>query len=128
MTETQAVLWLVGVVGSVCAGVVTLDKVLDIINKYIKKAKAPDDAQDRRLDELEKRLDKLESNQTTTAEALARDLRRLDNQDEVNRLIISGIRNLLKSKLTGNNLDAIQRDADALDEYLMKGASTWKQS
>lgn len=128
MSETEAILWLVGVVGSVCAGVVTLDKVLDIINKYIKKAKAPDDAQDRRLDELEKRLDKLESNQTTTTEALARDLRRLDNQDEVNRLIISGIRNLLKSKLTGNNLDAIQRDADALDEYLMKGASTWKQS
>lgn len=128
MTETQAVLWLVGVVGSVCAGVVTLDKVLDIINKYIKKAKAPDDAQDRRLDELEKRLDKLENSQTTTTEALARDLRRLDNQDEVNRLIISGIRNLLKGQLTGNNLDAMQRDADALDEYLMKGASTWKQS
>lgn len=128
MSETEAILWLVGVVGSICAGVVTLDKVLDIVHKYIKKAKEPDDAQNKRLDELEKRLDNLENSQTTTTEALARDLRRLDNQDEVNRLIISGIRNLLKGQLTGNNLDAMQRDADALDEYLMKGASTWKQS
>lgn len=128
MSETEAILWLVGVVGSVCAGVVTLDKALDIVHKYIKKAKEPDDAQNKRLDELEKRLDNLENSQTTTTKALARDLRRLDNQDEVNRLIISGIRNLLKGQLTGNNLDAMQRDADALDEYLMKGASTWKQS
>lgn len=42
MTKEQALLWVLGVVGSVCAGAVTLDKVLDIIHKYIKKAQAPD--------------------------------------------------------------------------------------
>ena len=49
MTKEQALLWVLGVVGSVCAGAVTLDKVLDIIHKYIKKAQAPDAAQNQRL-------------------------------------------------------------------------------
>ena len=44
MTKEQALLWVLGVVGSVCAGAVTLDKVLDIIHKYIKRAQAPDAA------------------------------------------------------------------------------------
>ena len=42
MTKEQALLWVLGVVGSVCAGAVTLDKVLYIILIYIKKALAPD--------------------------------------------------------------------------------------
>ena len=52
MTKEQALLWVLGVVGSVCAGAVTLDKVLDIIHKYIKKAQAPDAAQNQRLDAI----------------------------------------------------------------------------
>lgn len=43
---------LVAVFGFVSA----LDKVLDIIHKYVKKAQAPDDAQNKRLDEMDKRL------------------------------------------------------------------------
>lgn len=128
MTETQALLWVAGIVGSVMAGAITLDKVLDIIHKYVKKVKAPDDEQNKRLSALEKRLDEIENTQSTTSQALARDLQRFDSQDEVNRLIIGGIRDLLKGELTGDNKPAMQKDLDALDEYLMRGASTWKQS
>jgi hypothetical protein len=53
MTEKEALIWIVGILGSLCAAAITLDKVLDIIHKYIKKAQAPDDAQDKRLDELD---------------------------------------------------------------------------
>ena len=53
MTKEQALLWVLGIIGSVCAGAVTLDKVLDIIHKYIKKAQAPDDAQNARIDAIE---------------------------------------------------------------------------
>lgn len=128
MTETEAILWLIGIAGSACAGVVTIDKILDIVHKYVKKAKAPDDAQDKRLDNIEKRLDNIESNQTATNKALERDLQRFTDQDEVNYLVISGIRNIQKSILSGNNHAAMQSDQDALDEWLLRGASKWKRS
>lgn len=128
MTETQALIWIIGIVGSVMAGTITLDKVLEIIHKYVKKAKAPDDAQNKRLDGIEKRLDTIESSQIATNKALERDLNRFADQDEVNYLVISGIRNIQKSILSGNNHAAMQSDQDALDEWLLRGASKWKRS
>ena len=38
MTEKEALLWVLGILGSLCAAAITIDKVLDIIHKYIKKA------------------------------------------------------------------------------------------
>ena len=81
MTKEQALLWVLGVVGSVCAGAVTLDKVLDIIHKYIKKAQAPDAAQNQRLDAIEQRLGAVESISSQHAAALKRDLTRFDAID-----------------------------------------------
>jgi hypothetical protein len=40
MTEKEALLWVLGILGSLCAAVITIDKVLDIIHKYIKKLKS----------------------------------------------------------------------------------------
>ena len=76
MTEKEALLWVLGILGSLCAAAITIDKVLDIIHKYIKKAQAPDDAQNKRLDELDKRIGTLEQGQLQHTQALARDLRR----------------------------------------------------
>ena len=47
MTEKEALLWVLGILGSLCAAAITIDKVLEIIHKYIKKAQAPDDAQNK---------------------------------------------------------------------------------
>lgn len=70
MTEKEALLWVLGILGSLCAAAITIDKVLDIIHKYIKKAQAPDDAQNKRMDTLEKRLGVLEQGQLQHAQAL----------------------------------------------------------
>ena len=55
MTEKEALLWVLGILGSLCAAVITIDKVLDIIHKYVKNEQAPDDAQNKRMDTLEKK-------------------------------------------------------------------------
>ena len=124
MTKEQALLWVLGVVGSVCAGAVTLDKVLDIIHKYIKKAQAPDDAQNKRLDEMDKRLGVLEQGQLQHTQALARDLRRFDEIDKVSRLTLDGVRNLLDAQLTGNNKANMERSKSDIDKYLLEGVTT----
>lgn len=123
MTEKQALLWVLGVLGSLCAGTITVDKVLDIIHKYIKKAQAPDDAQNKRLDEMDKRLRTLETGYAQHSLALGRDLSRFGEIDEVNRLTLEAVRALLESKLTGNNVAAIQASKSKIDNYLMEGVT-----
>lgn len=123
MTEKEALLWVLGILGSLCAAAITIDKVLDIIHKYIKKAQAPDDAQNKRMDTLEKRLGVLEQGQLQHAQALARDLRRFDGLDEEMRLVLVGVQNLLDSQLSGNNREGMQKSKSDINNYLLKGAT-----
>lgn len=123
MTEKEALLWALGILGSLCAAVITIDKVLDIIHKYVKNAQAPDDAQNKRMDTLEKRLGVLEQGQLQHAQALARDLRRFDGLDEEMRLVLVGVQNLLDSQLSGNNREGMQKSKSDINNYLLKGVT-----
>lgn len=123
MTEKEALLWVLGILGSLCAAAITIDKVLDIIHKYIKKAQAPDDAQNKRMDTLEKRLGVLEQGQLQHAQALARDLLRFDGLDEEMRLVLVGVQNLLDSQLSGNNREGMQKSKSDINNYLLKGVT-----
>jgi hypothetical protein len=123
MTEKEALLWVLGILGSLCAAAITIDKVLDIIHKYIKKAQAPDDAQNKRMDTLKKRLGVLEQGQLQHAQALARDLRRFDSLDEEMRLVLVGVQNLLDSQLSGNNREGMQKSKSDINNYLLKGVT-----
>lgn len=123
MTEKEALLWVLGILGSLCAAVITIDKVLDIIHKYVKNAQAPDDAQNKRMDTLEKRLGVLEQGQLQHAQALARDLRRFDGIDEEMRLVLVGVQNLLDAQLSGNNRESMQKSKTDINNYLLKGVT-----
>lgn len=123
MTEKEALLWALGILSSLCAAAITIDKVLDIIHKYVKKAQAPDDAQNKRMDTLEKRLGVLEQGQLQHAQALARDLRRFDGLDEEMRLVLVGVQNLLDSQLSGNNREGMQKSKSDINNYLLKGVT-----
>ena len=123
MTEKQALIWVLGILGSICAAAVTLDKVLDIIHKYIKKAQAPDDEQNKRLDAIEKRLGNVETVTTQHAAALKRDLTRFDSIDEEMRLVLVGVQNLLDAQLSGNNREGMQKSKTDINSYLLKGAT-----
>lgn len=123
MSEKQALIWVLGILGSICAGAVTIDKVLDIIHKYIKKAQAPDDVQNKRLDSIEKRLSAVESVSTQHAAALKRDLTRFDEIDDISRLTLDGVRNLLDAQLSGNNREGMQKSKTDIENYLLKGVT-----
>lgn len=123
MTKEQAILWVVSILGSVCAGAITVDKVLEIIHKYIKKAGAPDEAQNKRLDEMDKRLQTLETGYAQHSLALGRDLSRFGEIDEVNRLTLQAVRALLEAQLTGNNVQAMQKSKADIDNYLTEGVT-----
>lgn len=123
MTEKEALLWVLGILGSLCAAAITIDKVLEIIHKYIKKAQAPDNAQNKRLDELDKRVGTLEQGQLQHTQALARDLRRFDGIDEEMRLVLVGVQNLLDAQLSGNNRESMLKSKTDINNYLLKGVT-----
>ena len=123
MTEKEALLWVLGILGSLCAAAITIDKVLDIIHKYVKKAKEPDAEQDKRLDEMDRRISAIEQGQLQHSAALTRDLGRFTEIDEVNRLTLEAVRALLESQLTGNNVVAMQASKEKIDNYLMEGVT-----
>ena len=123
MTEKEALLWVLGILGSLCAAAITIDKVLDIIHKYIKKAKAPDDAQNKRIDAIEKRLAAVETVSTQHAAALRRDMTRFDGIDEEMRLVLVGVQNLLDAQLSGNNREGMQKSKTDINNYLLKGVT-----
>lgn len=123
MTEKEALLWVLGILGSLCAAAITIDKVLDIIHKYIKKAQAPDDAQNKHIDAIEKRLDAVETVSTQHTAALRRDMTRFDGLDEEMRLVLVGVQNLLDSQLSGNNREGMQKSKSDINNYLLKGVT-----
>lgn len=123
MTEKEALLWVLGILGSLCAAAITIDKVLDIIHKYIKKAKAPDDAQNKHIDAIEKRLAAVETVSTQHAAALRRDMTRFDGIDEEMRLVLVGVQNLLDAQLSGNNREGMQKSKSDINNYLLKGVT-----
>ena len=123
MTEKEALLWVLGILGSLCTATITIDKVLEIIHKYIKKAKEPDNAQNKRLDELDKRVGTLEQGQLQHTQALARDLRRFDGIDEEMRLVLVGVQNLLDAQLSGNNRESMLKSKTDINNYLLKGVT-----
>lgn len=123
MTEKEALLWVLGILGSLCAAVITIDKVLDIIHKYVKNAQAPDDAQNKRLDDLDRRVGALETGYTQHTAALSRYLSRFGDIDEVNRLTLQAVRALLEAQLTGNNVQAMQKSKAEIDNYLTEGVT-----
>ena len=123
MTEKEALLWVLGILGSLCAAAITIDKVLDIIHKYIKKANAPDDAQNKRIDAIEKRLAAVETVSTQHAAALRRDMTRFDGIDEEMRLVLAGVQNLLDAQLSGNNREGMQKSKSDINNYLLKGVT-----
>lgn len=123
MSEKEALLWVLGILGSLCAAAITIDKVLDIIHKYIKKAKAPDDAQNKRIDAIEKRLAAVETVSTQHAAALRRDMTRFDGIDEEMRLVLVGVQNLLDAQLSGNNREGMQKSKSDINNYLLKGVT-----
>lgn len=123
MTEKEALLWVLGVLGSLCAATITIDKVLEIIHKYVKKAQEPDNAQNKRIDTIEKRLAAVETVSTQHAAALRRDMTRFDGIDEEMRLVLVGVQNLLDAQLSGNNHEGMQKSKSDINNYLLKGVT-----
>ena len=130
LTPGELFLVVVGLLLAAAGFVNTVGSAVEKIGKVFKAAKAPNEAQDSRLDVLEEwqremqtanlpaRVKELEGWKVTADAKLAHDKRELD--DIHNGLRVSHMAQLalLDHALNGNNIDQMQAAKDALQKYL----------
>lgn len=107
----QDVLW-------ICGAICTIAAAITVLYRAAKKAEEPELLQNRRLDELEKKVDKF-------AEYLDRDNKRLNAVDEGNRVTQQALLALMSHAINGNDIDKLSRAKDDLETYLInRGGAT----
>lgn len=100
-------------IASACAGISSVAAVVAIFNRVIRKAKAPNAAQDKRIGDLEGRVDKIE-------EFLGSDLKKITALEKENRISQRALLAICESILDGNNKDAVRRSVNEIKEYLIE--------
>jgi len=86
--------------------------VIVLIVNLIKKAKTPNEVQNARIEELEKRV-------TLHDEFLQRDMARFESIERGNRVIQHAILALLAHGIDGNDIDGMKAAKHELEEYLI---------
>ena len=102
----------------VCGAICTIAAALTVLYRAAKKAEEPELLQNKRLDELERKVDKF-------AEYLDRDNKRLNLLDEGNRVTQQALLALMSHAINGNDIDKLTRAKDDLESYLInRGGAT----
>lgn len=87
--------------------------VIALIISLIRKAKAPNELQNQRIEELEKRV-------TMHDEYLQKDLARFDRLESGNEILLQAILALLSHGIDGNDIDSMRQAKRDLEAYLIK--------
>lgn len=103
-------LWTLLLAGA--SAVVLLANAIEKIARAVQAAKAPGAVQDKRLEELEKRMDSVEKNQITNANHLTA----IDDSTRVTQLALLA---LLDHGIDGNNIDQMRHAKEELQTHLI---------
>lgn len=105
---------------AVCAGLITLSAVANIVLNAIKKLKEPAETQSQKFDEINKRLDGIEAKMEKYDEYFDNDKKRIDLLQEGNRVTQKAILALMSHALDGNHTDELEDAKNKLHDYLLE--------
>lgn len=97
---------------SVASAVVLLSNAAEKIVKAFKAAKAPANAQNEKISELEARIDDIERK-------MLKDEKQLKDTRECNHVITKGVLALLDHGINGNNIDQMKDARQDVEAYLI---------
>jgi hypothetical protein len=97
---------------TICGLITAVAAVITLMINLTKKAKLPNIRQDERISKCEERLDDVEA-------LMENDSKRFDRIEESNRIIQKSILALLEHGIDGNNVEAMKKAKDSLNEYLI---------
>ena len=97
---------------AVASAIVLISNAVEKIVKAVKVAKAPEDAQNQKIADLEERIKKVETK-------LENDKRQIDVIREGNHVLTKGMFALLEHGINGNNIDQMRDAKKDVETYLI---------
>ena len=106
---------------SICLGVTAVISLINLITSIIKENKKPTDDIEKRVSDIEKKLDyEMKAVFESYEMRFKNDKTRLDAIEEGNRVTQKALRALLKHSIDGNNTDGLIKAETELSEYLIE--------
>ena len=101
-----------------CGALITVSSVLTVLMKFFDWKNRPNQRQNERLDAAEKRLDDVEKRFQQYDNFFLSDKARLDDIDKANKVTQRALLALLSHAINGNDVDALHKAKDELQDYL----------
>lgn len=98
---------------SVCSLITGVSAVCAVVAAIAKKAKAPNDIQNERIADLERRVSQHD-------EIFTKDLRRFERLENGNKITQKAILSLLSHALDGNEIEGLRRSKEELQNFLIE--------
>lgn len=97
---------------AMCGAIVTISAAVTVIIKVIQKAKQPEESQNKRIDDLEKKVEQHE-------QLFDNDNKRLIELEKGNRVMQQSMLALLSHTLNGDDVDSLKKAKENLQNYLI---------
>ena len=110
---------LIAVIISICGAITAIGAVVTLFTKLADKIRAPEKAQDKRLELIELKLEKHDKTLEKYQEFFTNDDNRFKSIEKSNKVTQSAILALLKHALNGNDINSLQKAEKDLEEYLI---------
>lgn len=111
---------IIAVILAICGAIVTISAAIGVITKAIEKTREPENTQNKRLDEHDKRLSALEEIAGKFREYFDNDDRRFKEIEKSNKITQAALLALLKHSLNGNDKESLKNAEKSLEEYLIE--------
>ena len=110
---------LIAAILGVCAAIVTISAAVGVLVKVIDRAKAPEDEQNKRLDNIDHRLDDIDKTILKFREYFTNDDNRFKAIEKSNKITQTALLALLKHSINGSETEALKNAERSLEEYLI---------
>ena len=103
-----------------CAAIVTISAAIGVLAKLLDKAKAPENEQNKRLDNIDRKLEDIDKIIAKYREYFTNDDNRFKAIEKSNKITQTALLALLKHSLNGNDLTALKDAEKSLEDYLIE--------
>jgi len=111
---------LIAVITAICGAIISVGAVVALFVKVYDKLKAPEKAQDKRLELIELKLDSHDKVLEKYQEFFTNDDNRFKSIERSNKVTQNALLALLKHALNGNDVDALKEAEKGLEAYLIE--------
>lgn len=102
-----------------CSALITIAAAVSVVISAIKKIKEPETVQNKKLEDISKKIDAIEARLKIHEEYFNNDNRRISAIEEGNKVTQKALLALMSHAINGNSVDELKKAEASLREYLI---------